>query len=164
MLNAFLKPQKCHLKIKKGSSNIRNNIIHSLFSQLVATNKMQGHFWCIFLTQFFYNLSHSSFGFAFHGSFWVFFNRLKFFKSQSEHMIQEEVYFQIREINLYQSKKSVKWHGLWRTLFRTSNIVSLCLGPYLKGECMNQKAKPQKQSLAVDDQNGIWVLGRCRFV
>ena len=29
---------------------------------------------------------------------------------------------------------------------------------------MNQKAKPHKQSLVVGDQNGIRVLGMCRFV
>ena len=29
---------------------------------------------------------------------------------------------------------------------------------------MNQKAKPHKQSLIVGDQNGVWVLGICRFV
>ena len=28
---------------------------------------------------------------------------------------------------------------------------------------MNQKAKPHKQSLLVGDQNGIQVLGLCRF-
>ena len=33
--------------------------------------------------------------------------------------------------------------------------VSLHLGPYLKGECMNKKAKPQKQSLVVEDQNDM---------
>ena len=42
--------------------------------------------------------------------------------------------------------------------------VSLHLRPYLKGECMNQKAKPQKHSLVVEDQNDIWVLGLCRLV
>ena len=95
-------------------------------------------------------------------AFGSFFDRSKFFKSQSEHMIQEEVYFQIREINLYQSKKSVKWHGLWRTLFRTSNIVSLCLGPYLEVECMNQKTKLSIESHIIGDQNDIWVVGpRC---
>ena len=31
--------------------------------------------------------------------------------------------------------------------------VFLHLGPYLKGECMNQKAKPHKHSLVVEDQN-----------
>ena len=48
--------------------------------------------------------------------------------------------------------------------------VSLHLGPYLKGECMNQKAKPHKQSLVIGDQKdktgfgsmplrveGVWV-------
>ena len=49
---------------------------------------------------------------------------------------KEEVYFPIREINLSQPKKSVKWHSLWNSLFHTSNIVSLRLGPYLKGECI----------------------------
>ena len=29
---------------------------------------------------------------------------------------------------------------------------------------MNQKAKPHKRSLVVGDQNGIQVLGLCRFV
>ena len=33
--------------------------------------------------------------------------------------------------------------------------VSLHLGPYLKGECMNQKAKTHKQSLVVEDQNDM---------
>ena len=63
-------------------------------------------------------------------------------------------------------KKSVKWHRLWNSLFHTSNIISLRLGlkylkylQYLKGECMNQKAKPHKQSLALGGQNGIWVFG-----
>ena len=32
------------------------------------------------------------------------------------------------------------------------------------GNRMNQKAKPHKQSLIVGDQNGIRVLGLCRFV
>ena len=77
---------------------------------------------------------------------------------------QVEVYFPIQEINLSQTKKPVKWHRLWNSLFHTSNIVSLRLGPYLKGECMNQKAKPLKQSLAVEDQNDVWVLGQCCFV
>ena len=77
---------------------------------------------------------------------------------------QEEEYFPIREINFSQPKKSVKWHRLWNSLFHAYNIVSLRLGPYLKGECMNQKAKPHKQSLAVEDQNDIWVLGWCHFV
>ena len=42
--------------------------------------------------------------------------------------------------------------------------VSLHLGPYLKGECMNQKAKPHKHSLVVEDQNDIRVLGLCGLV
>ena len=33
----------------------------------------------------------------------------------------------------------------------------------LKEKCMNQKAKPHKQSLVEGGQNGIWVLGICRF-
>ena len=33
----------------------------------------------------------------------------------------------------------------------------------LKEKCMNQKAKPHKQSLVVGGQNGIRVLGVCRF-
>ena len=33
--------------------------------------------------------------------------------------------------------------------------VSFHLGPYLKGECMNQKAKPHKQSLVLEDQNDM---------
>ena len=37
-------------------------------------------------------------------------------------------------------------------------------GSYLKWECMNQKAKPHKQSLVVKDQNDIWVLVLCRLV
>ena len=61
------------------------------------------------------------------------------------------------KVNLSQPKKSVQWHRLWNSLFHTSNIVSLHLGPYLKGECMNQKAKPHKQSLVIEDQNDIWV-------
>ena len=36
-------------------------------------------------------------------------------------------------------------------------------GSYLKEECMNQKAKPHKQSLVVGGQNGIWDLGISRF-
>ena len=35
---------------------------------------------------------------------------------------------------------------------------------YSKGICMNQKAEPHKQSLVVGDQNGIQVLGLCRFI
>ena len=42
--------------------------------------------------------------------------------------------------------------------------VSLHLGPYLKGECMNQKAKPHKHSLVVEDQNDMKVLGLCGLV
>ena len=38
------------------------------------------------------------------------------------------------------------------------------MGPYLKGECMNQKAKPHKHSLVVEDQNDIRVLGLCGLV
>ena len=34
----------------------------------------------------------------------------------------------------------------------------------LKGECMNQKAKPHKPSSVVGVQNGITFLGLCRFV
>ena len=33
--------------------------------------------------------------------------------------------------------------------------VSLHLGPYLKGECMKQKAKPHKQSFSVEDQSDM---------
>ena len=36
-------------------------------------------------------------------------------------------------------------------------------GSYLKGECVNQKAKPHKQSLIVGGQNGVQVWGICRF-
>ena len=34
----------------------------------------------------------------------------------------------------------------------------------LNGKRINKKAKPQKRSLVVGDQNGTWVLGLCRFV
>ena len=37
----------------------------------------------------------------------------------------------------------------WNSFIQTSNVVSLRLGPYLKGDKMNQKAKQHKQSLAV---------------
>ena len=39
-----------------------------------------------------------------------------------------------------------------------------CVRLLLKGECMNQKAKPHKQSLVVEDQNDIWVSGLCCLV
>ena len=39
--------------------------------------------------------------------------------------------------------------------------LPLHLGPDLKGECMNQKAKPHKPSLVIEDQNDIRVLGLC---
>ena len=42
--------------------------------------------------------------------------------------------------------------------------VSLHLGPYLKAECMNQKAKLHKHSLVVEDQNDIRVLCLCGLV
>ena len=40
----------------------------------------------------------------------------------------------------------------------------LHFGLVLNGKRMNQKAKPHKRSLVVGDQNGIQVLGMCRFV
>ena len=69
--------------------------------------------------------------------------------------------FPNRATNLAKPKKSVKWHRVWNSFLQTSNIVSLNFGTYLKGECMNQKAKPHKQSLAVEDQNDMWVFGLC---
>ena len=67
------KTPKMPFEDKKGSSNIRNNIIHSLFSQLVATIKMQGTLLMFVSDSVFYNLSHGTFSFAFHGSFWALF-------------------------------------------------------------------------------------------
>ena len=43
-------------------------------------------------------------------------------------------------------------------------MVSLSLEPYLEVEYMNQKAKPHKPSLVVEEQNDIRVLGLCFFV
>ena len=73
------------------------------------------------------------------------------------YLVQEEVYFPIREINLFRQKNMS--NGIEFLSFkRPIPTVSLHLGPYLKGECMNQKAKPHKQSLVVEDQNdGFWV-------
>ena len=66
---------------------------------------------------------------------------------------------------IFFTKKSVKWHRLWILSFKLPiPTVSLHLGPYLKGECMNKKAKPLKRSLLVEDQNDIRVLGLCRLV
>ena len=50
--------------------------------------------------------------------------------------LHEEEYFPIREINLSQPKNPSNGTD-FGILFHTSNIVSLRLGPYLKGECMN---------------------------
>ena len=54
----------------------------------------------------------------------------------SIYIIQEEAYFPIREINLSQQKNPSDGTD-FGLLFHTSNIVSLRLGPYFKGECMN---------------------------
>ena len=49
----------------------------------------------------------------------------------------------IQEINLSQTKKSVKWNRVWNSCFKIYNIVSLRLGPNIKkGEISNHtKAK-----------------------
>ena len=44
-----------------------------------------------------------------------------------------------------------------------STVLPLRFELVLKEKCMNQKAKPHKQSLVVGGQNGILVLGICRF-
>ena len=53
-------------------------------------------------------------------------------------------------------------------VFFLSNLqcwdISLCMGPYLKGECMNQKTKSSIESHLVGDQNEIWVIDLCRVV
>ena len=40
----------------------------------------------------------------------------------------------------------------------------LHFGLVLKGEHMNQNAKPDKQSMVAGDKNGVQVLGLCCFV
>ena len=45
-----------------------------------------------------------------------------------------------------------------------TKTLPLRFGLVLKEKRMNQKTKPHKQSLVVGDQNGIRVLGLCRFV
>ena len=61
------------------------------------------------------------------------------------------------------AKKSVKWHSGFLSFKLPIPTVSLQLGP-LKGECMNQKAKPHKQSLVIGDRNEKQVLGLYCFV
>ena len=79
--------------------------------------------------------------------------------------LQEEIYFPIREINMFCQKNLSNGIDLEFLSFKLPiPTVSLNLGTYLKGKCMNQKAKLYKQSLIVEDQNDIWVLGLCRLV
>ena len=79
--------------------------------------------------------------------------------------LQEEIYFPIREINMFCQKNLSNGIDLEFLSFKLPiPTVSLHLGPYLKGECMNQKAKPHKHSLVVEDQNDIRVLGLCGLV
>ena len=87
------------------------------------------------------------------------------FMHQMNYKCKEEVYFPIREINLsITAKKSVKWHSIWNHFFQTSNIDSLCSGPYLEVECRNQKTKLSIESHIIGDQNDIWVVGLRCFV
>ena len=44
------------------------------------------------------------------------------------------------------------------------NGIPIHFGLVLNGNHKNQKAKPHKRSLVVGDQNGMRVLGLCRFV
>ena len=73
--------------------------------------------------------------------------------------IQEEVYFPEKEIKLFRQKICQDFGFLSFKL--PTPTVFLHLGTYLKGECMNQKAKPHKQSLVVEDPikmtYGFWV-------
>ena len=71
----------------------------------------------------------------------IMFNKLKH--------LQEEAYFPHREINLSRPKNLSSTD--FGSLSSKHPIVSFRLGPYLKGECMNLKAKPHKQSLVVED-------------
>ena len=76
--------------------------------------------------------------------------------------LQEKAYFPHREINLSRPKNLSSTD--FGSLSSKHPIVFFRLEPYLKGECMNLKAKPHKQSLVVEDYNYLWVLGLCRFV
>ena len=48
--------------------------------------------------------------------------------------------------------------------FFSMESFELHFGLVFNGKRMNQKAKTHKRSLVVKDQNGIQVLGLCRFV
>ena len=48
--------------------------------------------------------------------------------------------------------------------FFSMESFELHFGLVLNGKRMNQITKPHKQSLVVEDQNGILVLGLCCFV
>ena len=51
-----------------------------------------------------------------------------------------------------------------KLFFFSMESFELHFGLVLDGKSMNQKAKPHKRSLVVGEQNGIRVLGLCRFV
>ena len=73
-----------------------------------------------------------------------------------------KIHFPIREINL--SKNPSNGTEFRVLSIKPPNIVSLCLGPYLKGKCMNQKIMPSIERQIVRDRNDIWDVGLCRFV
>ena len=67
------------------------------------------------------------------------------------------------KINLKSTEILRKCSKLYFFSLESLEYSFLCFGLVLKEKCMNQKAKPHKQSLVVGGQNGIRVLGVCRF-
>ena len=50
----------------------------------------------------------------------------------------------MQDINLCMADNPSNGTELRTHSFKTLDIVSLCLGTYLQGECTNQKAKPHE--------------------
>ena len=66
-----------------------------------------------------------------------------------------KIYFPIREINLSQSKNPSNGTEFRVLSIKPPNIVSLCLGPYLKGKWMNKKIMPSIERQIVRDRNDM---------
>ena len=76
-----------------------------------------------------------------------------------------KIHFPIREINL--SKNPSNGTEFRVLSIKPPNIVSLCLGPYLKGKCMSLKNKSFIENHIERNQNHgpiLLVVGLCRFI
>ena len=70
----------------------------------------------------------------------------------------------IKSMSTENPQKCSKWFFFSLELFEYSlYILDWYSMRNISYELLNQKAKPHKQSLIVGGQNGIWVLGMCRF-